>query len=184
MINAADGRQILFDRSRSGCYSRFAFPRRICVTTCFRRWLISLLVVTAILPLWADSFYDATPKSETIRLRLVARERSAPISATTRNTDLYLVELQTKAGKQLALLSYSFLAYEPQIPASLFDYARVLKFRAVRDKSCDSTMAEEGKFDLTYSSGAPQTIDPQTALPCYVVTPRDYRGAEQAHQSQ
>jgi hypothetical protein len=150
------------------------------VTTCFRRWLIYLLVVTATLPLCSASLYDAKPKPETIRFRLVASERPAPISATARNTDFYVVELQAKSGKQLALLSYTFLHYESRIPDSLFTFERVLKFHAVRDKSCDSTMEREAQFDLTYSDGAPQTIDVKTILPCYVATPRDYRGAERA----
>jgi hypothetical protein len=152
------------------------------VIMCMRRWLIYLLVITATLPLWSESLSDATPKSETIRLRLVARERSAPISTTARNNDLYVVELQTKSGKQMALLSYTFLSYEPRIPDSLFTFERVLKFQAVRDKSCDSTVEREGQFGLTYSDGAPQTIDPKAVLPCYVTTSRDYRGTERARR--
>jgi hypothetical protein len=142
--------------------------------------LICLLLLSAILQVWAQ-LPDPHAKRENIRVRLIAREASAQISATSRNADWYVIEIQSKSGeKQLARLQYTFLHYEPRLLGSLFEYGVVYKFRAVRDRSCDSTMAEERRWIVGYSIGSPTDIDASTALPCYVATPKDLRGTEKA----
>jgi hypothetical protein len=145
-----------------------------------RHGLTFVLLMFAVSHTWAQ-LPDPHAKREDIRVRLIAREASAQISTTARNADWYVVEIQSKSGeKQLARLQYTFLHYEPRLPKSLFEYAAVYKFRAVRDRSCDSTMAAERRWILDYSLESPDEIEGNAALPCYVATPKGLRGIEHA----
>jgi hypothetical protein len=171
-----------FDRYLVTCYSaetsRFTSGE---IIMCFtRRALACLFVLIVTLPSWPDSLYSK-PKYENIQVRLIAREQLAPITSGARNTDWYVVELQGKSGeKHMARLTYSFLAHEARLPESFLNYATVHKFRAVREKSCDSSMAQVAQRNLQYSTGVPKSFGQNAALPCYVVTPKDYRGSTAA----
>jgi hypothetical protein len=150
-----------------------------------RRALCCLLILAFAAPMWSKSLYFES-KHETIRVRMIAQEPSAPTSATTRNTDWYIVELQNKSGeKQFVRLTYSFLYFEPRLPESFLDYSAVHKFRAVRDRSCDLPVARLDKRHLQPVRNAPDAdLDRNDALPCYVVTPKDYKGTKRAGRAE
>lgn len=65
-----------------------------------RRALCCLLILTFVAPMWSKSLYVKS-KHTTIRVRLVAQEPTALTSATARNADWYIVELESKSGEKL-----------------------------------------------------------------------------------
>lgn len=90
----------------------------------------------------------------------------------------------------LAKISYRFALREPEMPHSFLSYALLHTLAMRRDESCDEAWGtlsktyrfdEEGKFHgsydpIIYSEGAPRTkVGINVMLPCYVVTPQDYR---------
>jgi hypothetical protein len=145
------------------------------------RALCCFLILAFAVPMWSESLYVKV-RHETIRVRLIAQEPSAPITATARNTDWYVVELQDKSGeKQFVRLTYSFLYFEPRLPESFLDYSAVHKFSAIRDTGCDLPVARLDKPHLQHARHAPNAdLGADGALPCYVVTPKDYKGTKRA----
>jgi hypothetical protein len=127
----------------------------------------------------AESLY-VKKQQETIRVRLVAREAPIQASAFSQNVDSYVVEVVDSNGNQhLGRLSFRFLPYESPIPEELRDYAMVHTFRAMRDRNCDTSAAQLSARPLQYSSAAPEfKIKSAAALPCYVVTSKDYKGSK------
>jgi len=120
-------------------------------------------------------------------VRLIAREQPIAYTSFGDNWDSYIAELQHKNGeRELIRLSYRFLYYEPELPYSFLDYSYVLRFRAVRNEECGTTMAaatrrytveREEKIGIQnaafrYASDAPKIDEgSQAILPCYVVRP-------------
>ena len=142
--------------------------------------LVSAALICSALPAFSESLY-VKKQQETIHVRLIAREAPAAASAFSQNVDSYLVELVDKhRDEHLARLSFRFLPYESPIPEELRDYEIVLTFRATRDHDCDASAAQLAAHPMQYSSDAPQirVLKPSSALPCYVVTAKDYKGSK------
>jgi hypothetical protein len=92
----------------------------------------------------------------------------------------------------LVKLVYRFLSYDTGLPSVFMDYSYVHRFHAVRQPDCDETadtlqysqhVSSVGEtldrnFTFEYAKGAAGTTILSTiVLPCYVVTPDDYRGS-------
>ncbi len=136
-------------------------------------------------------------KKETVTVRLVGRASSAPVTSFGANYDSYVAAIQSSKNRNdapLVKLVYRFLNYDVRIPASLLDYQMALTFRAVRQADCDEStdsllynerVAPSGSVagrDLTFiyaKDAVGITIPADTVLPCYVVTPADYKGSKQ-----
>ena len=156
--------------------------------------LCALAVPLFVLLGWQSASSANLPKvkKETLQGRTVARAISGLPSTIGMNRRSYIAEVYSKREEpRLVKLSFRFLHYENDLPDSFFDYAVTHKFRAVRDTSCDEPLERmfySDRFDsadhylgreftLKYAKGAPQfTIAPETILPCYILTPRDYQG--------
>ena len=71
--------------------------------------------------------------------------------------------------------------YQPRIPDDLVNYAMVLTFNAIRDKSCDESArllgASADSFSLAYARDGLELESLDEMLPCYVVTGSDFQGA-------
>jgi len=122
------------------------------------------------------------PKYQAIKVQLIAREKSLSLTTFGRNTDSYISESRLKHGQsELIRLSFRFLHQESRIPDSFLDYAAIHEFRALRDPSCDGSLQSllHRSSSWKYAENAPQ-IDAtaETILPCYVVTPEDYKGSK------
>ncbi len=136
-----------------------------------------------------------TLKKEPVSIRLIGRASPLPTTSFGANYDSYVAELHTaKNDARLVKLVYRFLSYDPSFPKALVDYDILHRFRAVRQPDCDETadtmlyshrVAASGEivesdFSFEYAKHASDVaIPPATVLPCYVVTPADYKGSKQ-----
>jgi hypothetical protein len=129
-----------------------------------------------------------------VTVRLIGLASPLPVTSFGANYDSYVAAMRLrKDDVSLVKLVYRFMNYDPRFPASLVDYDFVHKFRAVREPDCDEAVdtmlfshritasgATAGR-DLTfeYAKHAAQiAVAPPTVLPCYVVSPADYKGSK------
>jgi hypothetical protein len=136
--------------------------------------------------------FRSTVNKQVIHFRFVAREYSLPRTSFGRGTESYVAELQLSNGApSFVLIHYRPLQYEPSVPQSFLDYFAVHTFRAVRDIGCDATIDTISFSHMTdawghpvgraptlvYLRNAPQLpVSLAGMIPCYIVTPSDYRG--------
>jgi hypothetical protein len=128
--------------------------------------------------------------------RLVAREEPLPTN-TVANTEMFVAEMvehqEQQANSKLVRLVFRSTNLGATLYGSNFDYSLLHTFRALRDESCDQTYkAVSTKYlflspwqylgsanALEPAAGAPQiSTSDDTVLPCYVITPSDYRGTK------
>lgn len=134
-------------------------------------------------------------KKESVSVRLVGRAASATVSSFGANHQSYVAVLQEGHNKDAVLvkLVYRFLDYDGDLAALFMDYDLVHRFRAVRQPDCDEATdsvlysrnlmptgeASSRAFTFEYAHhAAGVAIPPKTVLPCYVVTPADYKGSD------
>ncbi len=112
------------------------------------------------------------------------------------NQQSFIFELDKPAPGEdspLIKISYRFALRDPEIPSSFATYSPIQTFKMQRDESCDemwTTLSTSYRFDpegnfrgtfnpMRYSLGAPATkVGENVLLPCYVVTPQDYRSTK------
>jgi hypothetical protein len=129
-------------------------------------------------------------KKQNLRVRLIALAETDPRSTFFSTHEVFVAAQQlTKDETRLVKLVYAFLPYQPRLSESDFDYSVVHELRAVRDPSCDQTLAEmstdqrtHSQMSLRYSADSPilNTGRHRSLLPCYSTTPEDY--AKEIHQ--
>lgn len=132
------------------------------------------------------------PRKESLHLRIVALAWNHPRSSFFASEEVFVAEKQlNKEEGQLVKLVYDFLPYQPRLSETGLDYATVHELRAVRDSSCDETLAEilsghvgdwrqQQPPQVTYSLAAP-ALNPsrhRRQLPCYVTSAEDYSRAQ------
>ncbi len=155
--------------------------------------IVVLGVSTAIQPALAGNL-NPKPRRITVSGRIVAKVPTETFTTVGLNYQSLLFEIQNrKTGPELVKLSYRFLIREPQLPSSFLDYSLVHKFRMTRDEGCDESWSDvssryifddAGKLgakleDVVYARNAPALqLQAQSILPCYVVTPEDYRSSK------
>ncbi len=136
----------------------------------------------------------SSPKKRIVSFRLVGHAAPLPVTSFGANYETYVAALQSRDHQvSFVKLVYRFLPYDASLPASLMDYELVHRFRAVRQPDCDATAesllysAQVGptgellgrNFSFVYSRHAAEIAIPAaTLLPCYVVTPADYKGSK------
>ncbi len=158
----------------------------------FRPVAVLLAVILMLQAGFARNPLARKPQSVVLSGRFIARSHVTAPSSYGANYDSYVFELDRPESNSPAIvkLAYRYLAQDAGIPVSLFDYRQIHKFRMTRDESCDEswdalsmrwTFDESGGFQgkessLQYARNAsPPRLEAQTTLPCYIVTPGDYR---------
>jgi hypothetical protein len=129
-------------------------------------------------------------KKQNLRVRLIALAETDPRSTFFSTHEVFVAAQQlTKDETRLVKLVYAFLPYQPRLSESDFDYSVVHELRAVRDPSCDQTLAQmstdqrtHSQRSLRYSADSPvlNVSRHRSLLPCYSTTPEDY--AKEIHQ--
>jgi hypothetical protein len=126
-------------------------------------------------------------KRQPLRVRLVALEMADRRSSYFASHEVFVAAQQMSEGElRLVKLVYEFLPYQPRLSDSGMDYSTLHEIMAVRDTSCDETLAQmtgEGKgrvrLTLEYADDSP-SIDStrrRNALPCYDTSAADYAKA-------
>ncbi len=136
------------------------------------------------------------PKKQLVSVRFLGRAPLMPVTSFGANYESYVAALRSHSNKDegsLVKLVYRFLTYDSRLPASLLDYNAVHRFRAVREPECDQTVeamlygdrpvlpsgTQVSDFSFVYARNAlPMQIPEAAVLPCYVVTPADYKGSK------
>ena len=134
-------------------------------------------------------------KKEHLRVRLVALALSDPRSTFFAVHQVFVAEKDLGGNEwRLVKLVYSFLPYQPRLSDSGLDYSTVHYMEAVRDPSCDETVAHltsvyrmdgsgegQGDLRLTYAENSPRSdLDRRRIpLPCYVTSADDYSRSTQ-----
>lgn len=144
---------------------------------------------------WAHAAgLEPSPKKEVVSVRFVGRAASVPITSFGANHHSFVAVLHFGNSHDVSLVKivYRFLSYDTSLPASLMNYDIVHKFRAVRQTDCDEVadtllyshrLSSSGgisgrDFSFQYARNASGiTIPPDSVLPCYIVTPADYKGS-------
>ncbi len=138
-------------------------------------------------------------KKESVSFRLVGRAAPVPITSFGANYESYVAALQSPKTNDVSLVKvvYRFLSYDPRLPVSFVDYDLVHTFRAVRQPDCDESASamlyshplshtgevQNETFTFEYAKHASDvTIAPAVMLPCYVITPADYKGSNPVPQ--
>ncbi len=148
--------------------------------------LAAFSVVVGLQPLDGELQWRET-KKESMRLRLVALAWNHPRSSFFHSDEIFIAEKELdKNETRLVKLVYDFLPYQPRLSEFGMDYSTLHELRAVRDTSCDETLAQmtgsptgdwrqEGSH-LKYSIDAPalNLARHKSQLPCYVTSADDY----------
>lgn len=126
-------------------------------------------------------------RKESMRLRLVALAWNHPRSSFFRSEEIFIAEKELdKNETRLVKLVYDFLPYQPRLSEFGMDYSTLHELRAVRDTSCDETLAQmtsspagdwrQEESHLKYSTDAPvlNLERHKSHLPCYVTSADDY----------
>jgi hypothetical protein len=126
-------------------------------------------------------------RKESMRLRLVALAWNHPRSSFFRSEEIFIAEKELdKNETRLVKLVYDFLPYQPRLSEFGMDYSTLHELRAVRDASCDETLAQmtsspagdwrQEESHLKYSTDAPvlNLERHKSHLPCYVTSADDY----------
>lgn len=133
------------------------------LTTC-------LLFLLLALPGFA-SLNWTTPKKHTIHVRLLAQLPAASLTATARNSTVFVAKQRLHHGEyKLIKLSYDRLFYEPPFP---YNPHAIYKLRVFRDDedSCDESLGSlTRELGLKADSAAASTI-----VECWHTTPQDYK---------
>jgi hypothetical protein len=124
------------------------------------------------------------PKTTPIRVRLVALAWTLPRSSYGATYEVFVAETEIEHGEwSLVKLVFSFLAFQPRLSDSGFDYSVVHEVAASRDPDCDETIAHltarslpTRHEPLLYSFNVPrEDLDRRRIpLPCYRTNADDY----------
>jgi len=106
----------------------------------------------------------------------------------------FIFGVETKGTKTRevtpVLIAYAFHKKDGPPPDSFYDHSKLYELRVVREPMCDESVSalsyeknedETGKqlpptYVLRFLEGAPKDIlKPDSVLPCYVLTPRNYQ---------
>ena len=122
--------------------------------------------------------------------RFAARVDGPQLTSFGPNRESYIFQITSDPGIHFAILRYTFLIYEPQLPRRVFDFFRLYSFNAVKDDKCAQSLGdaskrfifdEYGRFlgakhELDYSKNAPSlAFLYKTRLSCYVLTSESVR---------
>ncbi|HEV8046870.1 MAG TPA: hypothetical protein VGP35_04035 [Terriglobales bacterium] len=128
-----------------------------------------------------------TEKRVDLRVRLIALAEADPRSSFFSTHETFVAAQQLSEDEsRLVKLVYEFLPYQPRLSESDFDYSVVHDVRAVRDPSCDQTLAQittdqrtRTQVALKYSADSPvlNTSRHHSALPCFSTSAADYTKA-------
>ena len=157
----------------------------------FRRHIAAAgLLVTCLLsgpPSVHADLHWHDPKKENLEVRLIALAESDPRSTFFATHEIFIAAQQLgKDESRLIKLVYAFLPYQPRLSESDFNYFTIHEIQAVRDPSCDQTLAEvsadqrtRSHVHLKYSTDSPvlNTSRHHSTMPCYSTTPEDYTTA-------
>ncbi len=126
-------------------------------------------------------------KKEPIRLRLVALAWNHARSSYFSSEEVFIAEKELDRNEtRLVKLVYEFLPYQPRLSEFGMDYSTLHELRAVRDATCDETLAQiiasqtgdwrQQESHLQYSTDAPalNLARHKSHLPCYVTNAEDY----------
>jgi hypothetical protein len=137
-----------------------------------------------------------TSRKQSIAVRFIGRTAPMPRSTFGANHDSYIALLQGAKNKDnwpFVKLVYRFLDYDHSLPALFMDYEFVHRFRAVRQPDCDeptdtmlyskhlSSFGQvlDTEFSFAFAKNASEIVIPsESILPCYIVTPSDYKGSD------
>jgi hypothetical protein len=124
-----------------------------------------------------------TSKKEPLHVRLVALALADPRSSFFTTREVFVAEKEIGHEEwSLIKLVYTFLPYQPRLSESGLDYSLVHEFSAMRNTTCDETLArmtsgpDQTQINLKYAADSP-TKDLErrrTPLPCYETTADDY----------
>jgi len=118
------------------------------------------------------------------------------------NVKVFILRMET-SQKPGALPSpvkveYQFFKWQPTLPDTFFDYSKRYELRVVRDPSCDQTLDQLSYMEAEDESGKPlgrdyvlrplegapkELLKPELLLPCYVLTPGNYKALTESKQS-
>ena len=128
-----------------------------------------------------------SPKTESVRLRIVALAWNHPRTSFFENEEVFIAEKELdKEESRLVKLVYDFLPYQPRLSEYGLNYSTIHELRAVRDPQCDETLAEliagqlgdwrQANSELKYSTDAPplNLERHKSRLPCYITSADDY----------
>ena len=124
------------------------------------------------------------PQKVPIRIRLVALAISLPRSSFFKSYEVFVAETEIAHEEWSPIkLVFYFLPYEPRLSESGFDYSVVHEVSALRDESCDQTVAQltarsqpDRHEPLIYSRNVPkEDLDRRRIpLPCYETSAGEY----------
>ena len=152
-----------------------------------------LILTTAALAVSVEVHPKA--KSQKINVRILAAAAPIAKSGFSPNREIYVAEIVGR-GRPAPIVKvvFRYLGYEDVLPETALSAEIVHAFNAVRDESCDEslqmlatklivnkdkTLSRVGT--LRYSSYTnSQWATPDAVLPCYVTSPRDYRGVKKS----
>jgi hypothetical protein len=131
-------------------------------------------------------------KKEALRLRLVALSWNHPRSSEFANEEIFIAEKELAPKEwKLVKLVYAFMPYQPRLSDYGLDHETVHEMRAVRDATCDETLASltsgrvgdwrSDQNKVQYSTDAEElnVERPRTPLPCYQTSADDYEKSVQ-----
>ena len=124
------------------------------------------------------------PKTSPIRVRLVAVASSLPRSSYGSSYEVFIAETEVGDGEwSLIKLVFSFLAFQPRLSDTGFDYSVVHEIAAWRDPDCDQTVVEltarslpRRRVRVIYAPNVPkENLDRRRIpLPCYQTNADEY----------
>src|SRR5213594_747217 len=116
------------------------------------RILLAMTLPLLFLSLAAGSTANSTAPPFTLTGRFVARIDGPPLTGFGENRDLYVFQTNSYPPK-LAILSYSFLIYEPSMPRSVLDYSLLYTIAVAADDSCNNNIEDISKAYIFNSFG-------------------------------
>jgi hypothetical protein len=128
-----------------------------------------------------------TAKKEPVHVRLVALALADPRSSFFTTREVFVAEKQIGHEEwSLIKLVYTFLPYQPRLSESGLDYSLVHEFSALRNATCDETLAQmtsgpdRSQLELKYAADSPSKDleRRRTPLPCYETTADDYNKSD------
>ena len=150
--------------------------------------LISAVLCAAVEPL--PGTHSSKPKK--LSFRIVGITEKIPKSGFSSNRDVFVATVVDKKGKtNWAKIVYRYLGYEDSFPDRLLSPDLLHEFLAVREPSCDESLASLGTKTITATDGRLSSVNilryttseaavesaGEQQLPCFVVQPRAYRGS-------
>jgi hypothetical protein len=127
-------------------------------------------------------------KKEPMHVRLVALAAADPRSSFFTTREVFVAEKEIGQEEwSLIKLVFTFLPYQPRLSDAGLDYSLVHEFSALRDSSCDETLAQmtpspptqaQAGFKYAVDSPTRDLERRRTPLPCYQTTADDYSRTE------